>query len=285
MWSPFPIGVGGTDVAATPRKLYSHDDYLNLVLESGGPLAHEYEAGTTDEDPRMLAFFDSLIQGKNTGWDSDSDVSPDDFYLTFPLTDSSAESEGDVDGADGVSLTRLREILAQHQSSQTGRSNSQALYRRLRRLSRETVLRELIGSDSASSSSSESSSSESEEGGDGAAGQDASPAGARRDVAVEFRACRRRGRRRYRLQRMRSSSSSSSDAELIGSQNGLLSAGNAAGASGSAGDAKGLTEGEGCIQNGSSAEQTDSIFHENTGDEESCTKDTANDAKGEDSGE
>ncbi|XP_075982813.1 DDB1- and CUL4-associated factor 5 [Anticarsia gemmatalis] len=45
-----------------PRELYSHEDYVSLVHHSGQYISHNYAEQSTREDPRMMAFFDSLVQ-------------------------------------------------------------------------------------------------------------------------------------------------------------------------------------------------------------------------------
>ncbi|XP_050353809.1 DDB1- and CUL4-associated factor 5 [Nymphalis io] len=45
-----------------PREIYSHEDYVSLVHHSGQYLSHNYAEQSTSEDPRMMAFFDSLVQ-------------------------------------------------------------------------------------------------------------------------------------------------------------------------------------------------------------------------------
>lgn len=69
----------------TKRPFYSHEQYMQLIVESGEPpLSHDYGSQSVDEDPRMIAFFDSLIQRVNAGWFSDEssdDESPMDAIL------------------------------------------------------------------------------------------------------------------------------------------------------------------------------------------------------------
>uniref|UniRef100_A0A8C2GKS3 Ddb1 and cul4 associated factor 5 n=1 Tax=Cyprinus carpio TaxID=7962 RepID=A0A8C2GKS3_CYPCA len=44
-----------------------------LVLNSGSGLSHDYVSQSVQEDPRMMAFFDSLVRREIEGWSSDSD--------------------------------------------------------------------------------------------------------------------------------------------------------------------------------------------------------------------
>lgn len=82
-----------------PREIYSHEDYVSLVHHSGMFISHNYSDQSTSEDPRMMAFFDSLVQrelecvAEETITDEDSNsASPtsesdttdsDDLYLDF----------------------------------------------------------------------------------------------------------------------------------------------------------------------------------------------------------
>lgn len=139
----------------TGRDLYSHSDYLGFIRYGGLPLSHdEYNNRSTEEDPRMLAFFDSLIQREKDNLDSDSDDSIwDDFHLSFILQAGSSDSS-DSDTVE-TNVTRLiaRQIL--HRSglgSPDGEAavNSSVL-RRLRHLRDTAVIRDLLNADSSSS--------------------------------------------------------------------------------------------------------------------------------------
>lgn len=56
------------------RSLYTHEEYITLVLNSGSGLSHDYVSQSIQEDPRMMAFFDSLVRREIEGWSSDSDT-------------------------------------------------------------------------------------------------------------------------------------------------------------------------------------------------------------------
>ncbi|GAB0092325.1 DDB1- and CUL4-associated factor 5 [Sergentomyia squamirostris] len=53
-----------------PRRIFSHDEYLSMVHIGGQNLAQDYNNQSTHEDPRMMAFFDSLVQQEIEGWNS-----------------------------------------------------------------------------------------------------------------------------------------------------------------------------------------------------------------------
>lgn len=77
LWSPYlqPDSLGDLDgrVEDSSRSLYTHEEYISLVLNSGSGLSHDYVSQSIQEDPRMMAFFDSLVRREIEGWSSDSD--------------------------------------------------------------------------------------------------------------------------------------------------------------------------------------------------------------------
>ncbi|CAG5866769.1 unnamed protein product [Menidia menidia] len=77
VWSPYqqPDSLGDLEgrVEDRSRSLYTHEEYISLVLNSGSGLAHDYVSQSIQEDPRMMAFFDSLVRREIEGWSSDSD--------------------------------------------------------------------------------------------------------------------------------------------------------------------------------------------------------------------
>uniref|UniRef100_A0AAY4AAP5 Ddb1 and cul4 associated factor 5 n=1 Tax=Denticeps clupeoides TaxID=299321 RepID=A0AAY4AAP5_9TELE len=77
VWSPYqqPDSMGDLEgrVEDKSRSLYTHEEYISLVLNSGSGLSHDYVSQSIQEDPRMMAFFDSLVRREIEGWSSDSD--------------------------------------------------------------------------------------------------------------------------------------------------------------------------------------------------------------------
>ncbi|XP_003962414.2 DDB1- and CUL4-associated factor 5 [Takifugu rubripes] len=77
LWSPYrqPDSLGDLEglVEEKSRSLYTHEEYISLVLNSGSGLSHDYVSQSIQEDPRMMAFFDSLVRREIEGWSSDSD--------------------------------------------------------------------------------------------------------------------------------------------------------------------------------------------------------------------
>lgn len=77
LWQPFAAeGWSGGTLAEeasgcdNPRDVFSYDEYLSLVNSSGQNMTHDYSNQNTTEDPRMMAFFDSLVQREIEGWNS-----------------------------------------------------------------------------------------------------------------------------------------------------------------------------------------------------------------------
>ena len=128
MWSPFPL-VGGKrtarEVMERPRTLYSRMDYARMIIESGRPLAHDYDDQSTSEDPRMMAFFDTLVQKEQDG-STDSDLSSTD----------DGEGFEDEQGSSNVEVLRriramvfeqirnLRDDRSEEHSSDNGRTEA-----------------------------------------------------------------------------------------------------------------------------------------------------------------
>ena len=87
VWSPFALrnGSGGisseSEAAFTERPVYTHEEYINLVLRSGLVMSHDYSSQSVEEDPRMMAFFDSLVQRELEYWSSDEDLSSNEIEL------------------------------------------------------------------------------------------------------------------------------------------------------------------------------------------------------------
>ncbi|KAM6969192.1 DDB1- and CUL4-associated factor 5 [Tautogolabrus adspersus] len=123
VWSPYqqPNSLGDLDgrVEDKSRSLYTHEEYISLVLNSGSGLSHDYVSQSIQEDPRMMAFFDSLVRREIEGWssDSDSDLSEEAIMQlhargrrttratpTAPVAPSAAGHHSDSDNSSSSSL-------------------------------------------------------------------------------------------------------------------------------------------------------------------------------------
>ncbi|VEN41417.1 unnamed protein product [Callosobruchus maculatus] len=78
LWSAIPIGNWKGSIlkehADPTRAIYTHEDYITLVGTTER-INHDYSDQSTNEDAKMMAFFDSLIQREIEGWDSQSEES------------------------------------------------------------------------------------------------------------------------------------------------------------------------------------------------------------------
>ncbi|OCT64794.1 DDB1- and CUL4-associated factor 5 [Xenopus laevis] len=106
IWSPYRQPScngdleGQVDDDDDSRCLYTHEEYIGLVLNSGSGLSHDYANQSLQEDPRMMAFFDSLVRREIEGWSSDSDSDSTILQLHPGVSERSAYS-------DSVSSTSL----------------------------------------------------------------------------------------------------------------------------------------------------------------------------------
>lgn len=96
-WSPFRISNdNGTNAAVeNPRPTYTHEDYVDLLVRNGPVMTHDYSNESLDEDPRMMAFFDSLVQREREVASSDDDGiinSSSEVLLNDELSDSDGSS-------------------------------------------------------------------------------------------------------------------------------------------------------------------------------------------------
>ncbi|KAK3603057.1 hypothetical protein CHS0354_015750 [Potamilus streckersoni] len=80
------------------RQVYTHEEYINLVLNGGHITTHDYSHESMEEDPRMIAFFDSLVQRELEGRNSDEDYSSNDDDFLVPMGYFSP-SDSDTDDA------------------------------------------------------------------------------------------------------------------------------------------------------------------------------------------
>ncbi|XP_053330556.1 DDB1- and CUL4-associated factor 5 [Spea bombifrons] len=99
IWSPYKQpGCSGDlngESEDDSRSLYTHEEYIGLVLNSGSGLSHDYASQSVQEDPRMMAFFDSLVRREIEGWSSDSDSDSTILQLHPGVSERSAYSDSE----------------------------------------------------------------------------------------------------------------------------------------------------------------------------------------------
>uniref|UniRef100_UPI00398E8C4A DDB1- and CUL4-associated factor 5 n=1 Tax=Pristiophorus japonicus TaxID=55135 RepID=UPI00398E8C4A len=107
VWSPYLQPNCAEDLEGDgeddTRNLYTHEEYISLVLNSGSGLSHDYANQSVQEDPRMMAFFDSLVRREIEGWSSDSDSDLSESTI-LQLHAGASERSGYSDSESSASL-------------------------------------------------------------------------------------------------------------------------------------------------------------------------------------
>ena len=80
LWSalPLPQARSGSRESGRDRQVYSHDEYIRLVMRSDSLVSHDYSSQSVEENPQMMAFFDSLVQREIEGFEGSSSSSSSD---------------------------------------------------------------------------------------------------------------------------------------------------------------------------------------------------------------
>ncbi|XP_053553967.1 DDB1- and CUL4-associated factor 5 [Bombina bombina] len=111
IWSPYqqPNCSGDLDghIEDDSRSLYTHEEYIGLVLNSGSGLSHDYANQSIQEDPRMMAFFDSLVRREIEGWSSDSDSDSTILQLHPGISERSAYSDSESSASEPSSPLQM----------------------------------------------------------------------------------------------------------------------------------------------------------------------------------
>lgn len=115
VWSPFQLpntSPAMLFMSNKQRPVYSHEEYINLILNSGQFMSHDYSNQSVEEDPRMIAFFDSLVQRELEGNSSDPEMLSEEEeiyerFIQLSRSDISDTSEDEVERHDGSFVERL----------------------------------------------------------------------------------------------------------------------------------------------------------------------------------
>ncbi|GLH03745.1 Retinoblastoma-binding protein 5 homolog [Gryllus bimaculatus] len=122
-WSPFalPEASGSlmkdTEPSDNLRKVFTHEEYISLVLQSGEFMTHDYSHKSTKEDPRMMAFFDSLVQREIEGWTTDESASTE--MSVHEVAGSASESDSPLSDTPVTALTAALVEALEGQGSAT----------------------------------------------------------------------------------------------------------------------------------------------------------------------
>ena len=101
------------------RTVFSHQEYVDMIWSTGHPMTHSLgHEQSAEEDPRMIAFFDSLVQREldNSASTSNSDTDPRSYGFVYSSTSSSSESD-ETDVTETWASLRGRATTAAHSSS------------------------------------------------------------------------------------------------------------------------------------------------------------------------
>lgn len=111
LWSVFPYpGFTGSlhtnscsESFSSSRRIFQHGDYLDMVVDSNDMRLEDYSERSTEEDTRMLAFFDTLVQREIAGVTTETEsseghVSARDEHTRNPV--SSVPADGGNAGVD-----------------------------------------------------------------------------------------------------------------------------------------------------------------------------------------
>jgi len=146
LWSQFRMegchGYITEEENIAKREFYSHEQYMQLIVDSGVPLSHDYGLRSVDEDPRMLAFFDSLIQRVNSGWlsdDSSDEETPMEEFLLLLVNQISEDGDDLIQNSpnvlDSLRIFRSnRRLLTEEAENAEEQDMRAVLNRRLRHL-------------------------------------------------------------------------------------------------------------------------------------------------------
>lgn len=116
LWSPFNIAKEGDSEIRKPdfrRRLHNRIDYFSLVLNSTELEAEDLNTENTEENMKMIAFFDTLVQ-RETCSDEDSTSST--------MTEESI-SDTETDDIDILMVAKQRKL--QEKQRKKSRSNSE----------------------------------------------------------------------------------------------------------------------------------------------------------------
>ena len=105
----------------TDRPVYTHEEYISLVLHSGNGMTHDYSNQSMEEDPRMMAFFDSLVQRELEGLTSDDMDSEPDVFTPYHAVQSDSGglgSNSDDEGGYSPFTIAFANIMAQREIEQ-----------------------------------------------------------------------------------------------------------------------------------------------------------------------
>lgn len=150
MWGTLPFcsdedaGISQSSTFPKNRRLYSRQEYIELVVQGGSDMTHDYSGESIQENKRMIAFFDSLVQRDVEGLTSSDEDSLTDSAKNSG-TDSDFEEELEEDPTDSDSAVQSRSGSANSSphsnASESEEKNTRPTIRRLIALRRKQTMR------------------------------------------------------------------------------------------------------------------------------------------------
>lgn len=117
LWSPFEQkGWSGSLLkeasgSENPRDLFSPYNFQSMATppHSWSHMSHDYSTRNINEDPRMMSFFDSLIQREIEGWETNT--STDSQHASQVSSNTSTNSDSSSSSDTDERLARIRDII------------------------------------------------------------------------------------------------------------------------------------------------------------------------------
>ena len=93
-----PKSAAGNADTEPGRTIFTRQEYIQLVLQSGSLMAHDYSTESVEENPRMIAFFDSLVQREIENGSSSSSSGSDNSSSSQDEAEEENETEVATNG-------------------------------------------------------------------------------------------------------------------------------------------------------------------------------------------
>lgn len=108
LWTPFALdGWKGelmeeSQGPENAREVFTHEQYMSMVQINGQNMTHDYSNQNTNEDSRMMAFFDYLVQQEIEGWDDTLSQTSED-----SSNENSSHADSESSDSEQYNVTKL----------------------------------------------------------------------------------------------------------------------------------------------------------------------------------
>ncbi|KAL7016125.1 hypothetical protein ACKWTF_009929 [Chironomus riparius] len=131
LWTPFELDQWTGSLTETQidnvREVFTHEEYISLVHSNGQNMTHDYSNQNTNEDPRMIAFFDYLVQQEIEGWSSESSNQSSDHTSENSSRPDSPTSDTERDTA--VNIQTVKTVVNRNHTLRRGEASHRHKYR------------------------------------------------------------------------------------------------------------------------------------------------------------